>query len=71
VDPRYAKYVENRISFNDMKAFMCSTKADMDIFLNNTREALGYRVNAILTTDEPSSDFQPNRPIEDYRYLQC
>lgn len=34
---KYAKYVENHISTNDMKAFVFEIQEDMDIFLSEAR----------------------------------
>lgn len=39
-DQKHAKYVENHIPANDMKAFVFESKEDMDIFLREARTYL-------------------------------
>lgn len=36
-DQKHAKYVENHISTNDMKAFVFEIQEDMDLFLSEAR----------------------------------
>ncbi|NXE08260.1 SMC5 protein, partial [Lophotis ruficrista] len=66
-DNRHAKYVENHISANDMKAFVFESQEDMEIFLMRDHQKL--RVNAVCAPAESCAESLPSRPIEElHRY---
>ncbi|XP_077438004.1 structural maintenance of chromosomes protein 5 [Vanacampus margaritifer] len=64
---RFAKYMENHISFNDLRAFVFQKKDDMDLFLTEVREKLKLRINAIIAPAETCSRATPSRHIESLR----
>ncbi|NXL51492.1 SMC5 protein, partial [Podilymbus podiceps] len=64
---RYAKYVENHISANDMRAFVFESQEDMEIFLMRDHQKL--RVNAVCAPAESCAESLPSRPLEElHRY---
>ncbi|XP_077370284.1 structural maintenance of chromosomes protein 5 isoform X1 [Festucalex cinctus] len=66
-DNRFAKYMENHISFNDLRAFVFQKKDDLDKFMTEVRENLKLRVNAIIAPAETCSRASPSRHIESLR----
>nr|XP_033780573.1 structural maintenance of chromosomes protein 5 [Geotrypetes seraphini] len=64
-DQRHAKYVENHISANDMRAFVFESKEDMEIFLREVRDNQRLKVNAVCAPSESFADRRPARPIQD------
>ncbi|XP_072007173.1 structural maintenance of chromosomes protein 5 isoform X2 [Engystomops pustulosus] len=60
---QHAKYVENHISMNDMRAFVFESQDDMDIFLKEVRDNQKLRVNAVCSPQEPIADQNPSKPI--------
>ncbi|XP_064295493.1 structural maintenance of chromosomes protein 5 isoform X2 [Phalacrocorax carbo] len=68
-DNRHAKYVENHISTNDMKAFVFESPEDMESFLVEMRDHQKLRVNAVCAPAESCAESLPSRPIEElHRY---
>ncbi|KAF1583617.1 UNVERIFIED_CONTAM: Structural maintenance of chromosomes protein 5, partial [Eudyptes robustus] len=66
-DNRHAKYVENHISANDMRAFVFESQEDMEMFLMRDHQKL--RVNAVCAPTESCAESLPSRPIEElHRY---
>ncbi|NXV43097.1 SMC5 protein, partial [Uria aalge] len=66
-DNRHAKYVENHISANDMRAFVFESQEDMEMFLMRDHQKL--RVNAVCAPAESCAESLPSRPIEElHRY---
>ncbi|NWS61794.1 SMC5 protein, partial [Chunga burmeisteri] len=66
-DNRHAKYVENHISANDMRAFVFESREDMEMFLMRDHQKL--RVNAVCAPAESWAERLPSRPIEElHRY---
>ncbi|NXX12678.1 SMC5 protein, partial [Podargus strigoides] len=64
---RYAKYVENHISANDMRAFVFESQEDMEMFLMRDHQKLC--VNAVCAPAESCAQSLPSRPIEElHRY---
>ncbi|KAM5192219.1 structural maintenance of chromosomes protein 5 [Mantella aurantiaca] len=61
----YAKYVENHISLNDMKAFVFESQEDMEVFLKEVRDIKKLRVNAVCSPVEHIADRAPLKPITD------
>ncbi|XP_074875789.1 structural maintenance of chromosomes protein 5 isoform X4 [Buteo buteo] len=68
-DNRHAKYVENHISSNDMRAFVFESQEDMEKFLVEMRDHQKLRVNAVCAPAESRAESLPSRPIEElHRY---
>ncbi|NXU11728.1 SMC5 protein, partial [Pardalotus punctatus] len=66
-DSRHAKYVENHISSNDMRAFVFESQEDMETFLIRDHQKL--RVNAVCAPAESCAEKLPSKPIEElHRY---
>ncbi|KAM3617031.1 uncharacterized protein V6R79_001296 [Siganus canaliculatus] len=66
-DHRFAKYVENHISFNDLRAFVFQRKQDMEKFMSEVRDRMNLRVNAISAPEESVSRKPPSKSIESLR----
>ncbi|XP_040273020.1 structural maintenance of chromosomes protein 5 isoform X1 [Bufo bufo] len=60
---QHAKYVENHISMNDMRAFVFESQEDMDAFLKEVRDNQRLRVNAVCSPQEYIADKNPSKPI--------
>ncbi|KAM8983398.1 structural maintenance of chromosomes protein 5 [Ara ararauna] len=68
-DNKHAKYVENHISANDMRAFVFESQQDMEMFLSEMRDHQKLRVNAVCAPAESCAENLPSRPIEElHRY---
>ncbi|XP_010157841.1 PREDICTED: structural maintenance of chromosomes protein 5-like, partial [Eurypyga helias] len=68
-DNRHAKYVENHISANDMRAFVFESQEDMEMFLVEMRDHQKLKVNAVCAPAESCAEILPLRPIEElHRY---
>ncbi|XP_053173495.1 structural maintenance of chromosomes protein 5 [Scomber japonicus] len=63
-DPRYAKYVENHISFHDLRAFVFQKKEDMEKFMVEVRDKKNLRVNSISAPEDSCSGRPPSRNVE-------
>ncbi|KAM9343488.1 structural maintenance of chromosomes protein 5 isoform 2-T2 [Pholidichthys leucotaenia] len=66
-DHRFAKYVENHISFHDLRAFVFQRKDDMEKFMTEVRDKMNLKVNAISAPEESCSKKPPSRNIESLR----
>ncbi|NXP03227.1 SMC5 protein, partial [Thinocorus orbignyianus] len=64
-DSRHAKYVENHVSANDMRAFVFESHEDMEMFLMRDNQKL--KVNAVCAPAESCAESLPSRPIEELR----
>lgn len=64
-DSRNAKYVENHISLNDLRAFVCVNMEDMDIFLREVRDTQRLKVNAVCAPSISAAGKRPTRPIQE------
>ncbi|XP_077105180.1 structural maintenance of chromosomes protein 5 isoform X2 [Ranitomeya variabilis] len=60
---QHAKYVENHISVNDMRAFVFESQEDMDTFLKEVRDNQRLRVNAVCSPQESVANNNPQKPI--------
>jgi len=60
-----AKFIESLISQNDLKAFVCSNRDDLTLFLDEVRDNQGLRVNGVAPPDEPLESFKPSRSLKD------
>ncbi|XP_042307545.1 structural maintenance of chromosomes protein 5 isoform X2 [Sceloporus undulatus] len=68
-DHRHAKYVENHISSNDMRAFVFEIQEDMEIFLKEVHDNQKLKVNAVCAPSEAWDQSKPSKPIEElHRY---
>ncbi|XP_077588924.1 structural maintenance of chromosomes protein 5 [Stigmatopora nigra] len=68
-DNRFAKYLESHISFNDLRAFVFQRNDDMVKFMEEVRDNMKLRVNAIIAPAESWSRTPPSRPIESLRHF--
>ncbi|XP_035513376.1 structural maintenance of chromosomes protein 5 [Morone saxatilis] len=66
-DHRFAKYVENHISFHDLRAFVFQRKDDMERFMTEVRDKMNLKVNSISAPEESCSKRPPSRNIESLR----
>ncbi|XP_035414443.1 structural maintenance of chromosomes protein 5 isoform X2 [Cygnus atratus] len=64
-DARHAKYIENHISANDMKAFVFESQEDMEVFLVEIRDHQKLKVNAVCAPAVSCAGNLPSRPIEE------
>lgn len=67
-NPNNAKYFENHIPINDLRAFICENPDDLDLFLTIVRDQQKLKVNAVKVPDQPLSSFKPRYPIETIRF---
>ncbi|XP_008411755.1 structural maintenance of chromosomes protein 5 isoform X1 [Poecilia reticulata] len=66
-NPDFAKYVENHISFHDLRAFVFQRKDDMEKFMTEVRDKMNLKVNSISSPPESCSKRAPSRNIESLR----
>ncbi|XP_054843000.1 structural maintenance of chromosomes protein 5 isoform X2 [Eublepharis macularius] len=66
-DQKHAKYIENHISSNDMRAFVFETQEDMSIFLREVRDKQRLKVNAVIAPSESCAETRPFKPIEELK----
>ncbi|XP_057682947.1 structural maintenance of chromosomes protein 5 [Corythoichthys intestinalis] len=66
-DIRFAKYLESHISFNDLRAFVFQRKDDMKKFMDEVRDNMRLRVNAIVAPAESCARTPSSQPIESLR----
>ncbi|XP_010876179.2 structural maintenance of chromosomes protein 5 [Esox lucius] len=63
-NPEHAKYVENHIPFNDLRAFVFQKREDMEKFMAEVRDKQNLKVNAVFAPDGSGATRIPSRPIE-------
>ena len=66
-DPRYARYVESQIPFNDMRAFVCESEDDNKLFLRHMRDEQKLKVNTVQAPQERLDSFKPKEPLAKYK----
>ncbi|TNN63960.1 Structural maintenance of chromosomes protein 5 [Liparis tanakae] len=66
-DHRFAKFVENHISFHDLRAFVFQRKDDMEKFMSEVRDKMNLKVNSISAPEDLCSRRPPSRNIESLR----
>lgn len=66
-DNKNAKYVENHISSNDLRAFVFESQEDMEIFLREVRDHKKLRVNAVIAPKISYADKAPSRSLNDLK----
>ncbi|XP_028416800.1 structural maintenance of chromosomes protein 5-like [Dendronephthya gigantea] len=59
-----AKFLEMVVSGNDMRAFVCETRKDLQLFLSEVRDKQSLRVNAVAPPDTPLASFKPRKTID-------
>ncbi|NXY42891.1 SMC5 protein, partial [Ceuthmochares aereus] len=65
-DNRHAKYIENHISANDIRAFVFESQKDMETFLMEMRDHQKLKVNAVCAPAKSCAENVPSRPIEEF-----
>uniref|UniRef100_A0AAQ5X2H8 Structural maintenance of chromosomes protein 5 n=1 Tax=Amphiprion ocellaris TaxID=80972 RepID=A0AAQ5X2H8_AMPOC len=68
-DPNFAKYVENHISFHDLRAFVFQRKDDMEKFMTEVRDKMSLKVNSICAPEQSCSKRTPSRNIERFGFF--
>ncbi|XP_012873852.1 PREDICTED: structural maintenance of chromosomes protein 5 [Dipodomys ordii] len=66
-DNKNAKYVENHIPSNDLRAFVFESQEDMEIFLKEVRDNKKLRVNAVMAPRISYADKAPSRSLNELR----
>ncbi|XP_048383273.1 structural maintenance of chromosomes protein 5 isoform X2 [Stegostoma tigrinum] len=64
-DSRNAKYIENHIPMNDLRAFVCVNMDDMGAFLSEVRDKQRLKVNAVCAPSISAAGRPPTRPIQE------
>uniref|UniRef100_A0A8C5WDB0 Structural maintenance of chromosomes protein 5 n=1 Tax=Leptobrachium leishanense TaxID=445787 RepID=A0A8C5WDB0_9ANUR len=64
-EQQHAKYIENHISSNDLRAFVFENKEDMDVFLREIRDNKKLRVNAVCAPQESFAERRPEKPLSE------
>ncbi|KAL5004129.1 hypothetical protein ScPMuIL_017585 [Solemya velum] len=65
-NPTMAKYIENHISFNDMRAFVCEDTQDFNLFMDLMRDKENLKINAVKMPSQSSESFRSRYPITRY-----
>jgi len=68
-DDRYAKYLENIVSNKDLIAFICEDSTDVKAFMHQMHQ-MKLTVNIFHIVPEHSSTFQPQHPIDRYKFVE-
>ncbi|XP_024410987.1 structural maintenance of chromosomes protein 5 isoform X2 [Desmodus rotundus] len=66
-DHKNAKYIENHIPPNDLRAFVFESQEDMEIFLKEVRDNKKLRVNAVIAPRSSYADRAPSRPLNELK----
>ncbi|KAG8455241.1 hypothetical protein GDO86_001439 [Hymenochirus boettgeri] len=66
-DQNHAKFVENHISMNDMRAFVFESQEDMQVFLKEIRDKQNLRVNAVCSPQDSFAERRPRIPLADLK----
>ncbi|PFX34941.1 Structural maintenance of chromosomes protein 5 [Stylophora pistillata] len=64
-DVKNAKFIESVINQNDLRAFVCSNRDDLTLFLDEVRDKQGLRVNGVAPPDETLESFKSSRSLKD------
>uniref|UniRef100_A0A452R2R2 Structural maintenance of chromosomes protein 5 n=1 Tax=Ursus americanus TaxID=9643 RepID=A0A452R2R2_URSAM len=64
-DNKNAKYIENHISSNDLRAFVFESQEDMEVFLKEIRDNKKLRVNAVIAPKSSYADKAPSRSLNE------
>ncbi|XP_075416668.1 structural maintenance of chromosomes protein 5 isoform X1 [Tenrec ecaudatus] len=66
-DNRNAKYIENHISANDLRAFVFESHEDMEVFMREVRDNKKLRVNAVIAPNSSYAEKAPSRALNELR----
>ncbi|KAM6183645.1 structural maintenance of chromosomes protein 5 isoform 2-T2 [Erethizon dorsatum] len=66
-DNKNAKYIENHISSNDLRAFVFESQEDMEIFLREVRDNKKLRVNAVIAPKISYAAKPPSRSLNELK----
>ncbi|XP_014650918.1 PREDICTED: structural maintenance of chromosomes protein 5 isoform X2 [Ceratotherium simum simum] len=66
-DNKNAKYVENHISSNDLRAFVFESQEDMEVFLKEVRDNKKLRVNAVMAPEHSCADKAPSVSLNELK----
>ncbi|XP_053430794.1 structural maintenance of chromosomes protein 5 isoform X2 [Nycticebus coucang] len=66
-DNKNAKYIENHIPSNDLRAFVFESKEDMEVFLKEVRDNKKLRVNAVTAPQSSYADKAPSRSLNELK----
>ncbi|XP_054996590.1 structural maintenance of chromosomes protein 5 isoform X2 [Sorex araneus] len=66
-DNKNAKYIENHIPSNDLRAFVFESQEDMEVFLKEVRDNKKLRVNAVIAPRNSYADKAPSRPLNELK----
>ncbi|XP_054439010.1 structural maintenance of chromosomes protein 5 isoform X2 [Pteronotus mesoamericanus] len=66
-DHKNAKYIENHIPSNDLRAFVFESQEDMEVFLKEVRDNKKLRVNAVIAPRSSYADRAPSRPLNELK----
>ncbi|XP_033714050.1 structural maintenance of chromosomes protein 5 isoform X3 [Tursiops truncatus] len=66
-DNKNAKYIENHIPSNDLRAFVFESQEDMEVFLKEVRDHKKLRVNAVIAPKSSYADKAPSRPLNELK----
>nr|XP_023482989.1 structural maintenance of chromosomes protein 5 isoform X5 [Equus caballus] len=66
-DNKNAKYVENHIPLNDLRAFVFESQEDMEVFLREVRDNKKLRVNAVVAPRVSHADRAPSRSLNELK----
>ncbi|XP_077004527.1 structural maintenance of chromosomes protein 5 isoform X2 [Tamandua tetradactyla] len=66
-DNKNAKYIENHIPSNDLRAFVFESQEDMEVFLKEVRDNKKLRVNAVIAPSSSYADKAPSRSLNELR----
>ncbi|KAI4882717.1 hypothetical protein NFI96_028525 [Prochilodus magdalenae] len=68
-DPRHAKYIENHIPVNDLRAFVFQKQQDMETFMAAVRDKQNLRVNSVIAPAESCANKPPSRHIDSLKHF--
>lgn len=63
-NPKYSKYLENSISYNDLVAFVCENIKDMNLLVKHLRSEQKLVVNIVHSDPNRQVRMNPNIPLE-------
>nr|XP_031533031.1 structural maintenance of chromosomes protein 5 isoform X2 [Vicugna pacos] len=66
-DNKNAKYIENHIPPNDLRAFVFESQEDMEVFLKEVRDNKKLRVNAVIAPKNSYADKAPSRSLNELK----
>uniref|UniRef100_A0A5F9DCE7 Structural maintenance of chromosomes protein 5 n=2 Tax=Oryctolagus cuniculus TaxID=9986 RepID=A0A5F9DCE7_RABIT len=66
-DNKNAKYIENHIPSNDLRAFVFESQEDMEVFLKEVRDNKKLRVNAVIAPKNSYAAKAPSRSLNELK----